>query len=237
MRLSATQRPRALLLTVDYAPQTGGVPLLLSSIVEGSSHLIDWRVVTTAPGATQPNSSCPTVARASSFRNMIPSTLRERRWLAEADDALIVSGHVYLIPDRPHQRIALSSLSRDRRVVTISEHSEALLERLGVEPNRRLWIAPELKPQFPTVDPPKRRPPGAPLRLVTVTRLAEGYKNLEVLLRSATWWTFRAGSTTNSLLCSPRPMSGCSRVATLLLRAVSRVLASSSRSLPRRVYP
>jgi glycosyltransferase involved in cell wall biosynthesis len=90
-----------------------------------------------------------------------------------------------LVPYRPHQRIALSSLSRDRRVVTISEHSEALLERLGVEPNRRLWIAPELKPQFATVDSPKGRPPGTPLRLVTMTRLAEGYKNLEVLLRAA----------------------------------------------------
>ena len=42
-------KPRALLLSVDYAPQTGGQPLLVSSIVDATTDLVDWRVVTAAP--------------------------------------------------------------------------------------------------------------------------------------------------------------------------------------------
>ena len=83
---------RALLLTVDYAPQTGGQPLLVSSIVDATADLVDWRVVTAAPSDEHDEH----VVRTSGLLGILRATWAQRHWLAEADDRLIVSGHVYL---------------------------------------------------------------------------------------------------------------------------------------------
>lgn len=194
---------RILLLTIDYAPQTGGVPLLVSTIVNETRQAVDWRVVTSAPGDTD-----EIVQRGSGLADLARVAWRSRRWLAESDERLIVSAHVYLGPlahaigratgtkvstlaygrelvaDRPHQRAALRTLTSDHRVVTISDHSEQLLKELGVDATRRSWVPPEMRPQFPPVPESHGRPEHAALRLITVTRLAEGYKNLEAMLRA-----------------------------------------------------
>jgi len=198
-----SQRPRLLMLTVDYAPQTGGVPHLLSSIVDSTADLIDWRVVTAAPGDETTG-----VIRTAGVRGLPAAAWRQRGWLRDAPNSMIISAHVYLGPlahiigaitkvrvssltygreltaDRPHQRLSLLTLKRDHRTVTISRNSERLLHDLGVSPSQSGWVGTELTPGFPAVDRPSgvTRPSG--LNLVAVTRLAEGYKNLEVTLRA-----------------------------------------------------
>ena len=198
---------RALLLTVDYAPQTGGQPLLVSSIVDATADLVDWRVVTAAPSDEHDEH----VVRTSGLLGILRATWAQRHWLAEADDRLIVSGHVYLgwvahlvglvtrtkvstlcygrelVPARLHQRVALRSMRHDHRVITISAHSERLLHRLGIDPERTGWVGCELTPPAPVAASLKAtaRPRTDGARLVAITRLAEGYKNLEVVIRAA----------------------------------------------------
>ena len=199
-----TARPRLLMLTVDYAPQTGGVPHLLRSIVETTSELVDWRVVTAARGDETPG-----VIRSNGVRGLPLEAWRQRSWLRGADTSMIISAHVYLGPlahligaverkpvssltygrelaaDRIHQRLALLTLKRDHKTITISRNSEQLLHALGVDPQRSGWVGTELTPGFPPIPAPSR-PSRARrgLNLVAVTRLAEGYKNLEVTLRA-----------------------------------------------------
>ncbi len=200
-------KPRALLLSVDYAPQTGGQPLLVSSIVDATTDLVDWRVVTAAPS----DEADERIVRTTGLLGILRATWAQRHWLAEADDRLIVSGHVYLgwvahlvgmvtrtqvstlcygrelVPARLHQKLALRSMRHDHRVITISSHSERLLHELGIEPERTGWVGCELTPPAPVTATPRdgtdKRPGGA--RLVAITRLAEGYKNLEVIIRAA----------------------------------------------------
>lgn len=207
---------RALLLTVDYAPQTGGQPLLVSSIVDATTDLIDWKVVTAAPS----DSIDDRIVRTTGLIGILRETWRLRRWIADADDRLIVSGHVYLgwvahlvglvtrtqvstlcygrelVPARLHQRLALTSLRHDHRVITISSHSEHLLHQLGIPAARTGWVGCELTPPAPVMArPASQRTSGA--RLVAITRLAEGYKNLEVIMRAAT--TLAADGTVDRL--------------------------------------
>ncbi|GEM_PF-6672249 len=197
---------RILLVTVDYAPQTGGVPLLLSRIVEATRGDADWRVVTAAPAESGHESD--EVVRTHGVLGIARTAWRQRRWLRASPDRLIVSGHVYLgplahliglltrtrvstlaygrelVPERLRQRLALATLKRDHRVVTISQHSSDLVNDLGVASERSSWVAPEMAPGFVEPAMPDRRGPTEPLRLITITRLAEGYKNVEVLLRA-----------------------------------------------------
>ncbi|MCP4961001.1 MAG: glycosyltransferase [Actinomycetia bacterium] len=194
--------PRAVLLTIDYTPQTGGQPLLVSSIINSTSDMIDWCVVTAAPGPETPQ-----VVRTNGYLGLARAAWGLRDWLAAADDRLVVSGHVYLgplahavglatrsavstlcygrelVPARMVQRLALATMRLDHRVVTISSNSERLVHGLGVDPSRTEWVGCELRPQFASATAP-RPSGGAGLRLVTITRLAEGYKNLEVTLRA-----------------------------------------------------
>jgi len=201
---------RVLLLTIDYAPQTGGQPRLVSSIVDSTAELVEWRVVTAAPATSTEvgtDFAAQQVVRASGFSGIAREAWRLRSWLTNSDDRLIVSGHVYLgwlahllgaltrtrvsslcygrelVPAKLSQRLALRSLRRDHRVVTISGHSEQLLHRLGVSPDVTSWIGCELTPTaaFASSEPSSR---GNAIRLVAISRLAEGYKNLEVIMRA-----------------------------------------------------
>ncbi|NOX31124.1 MAG: glycosyltransferase family 4 protein [Actinobacteria bacterium] len=201
---------RVLLLTIDYAPQTGGQPRLVSSIVESTADLVAWRVVTAAPATSTEvgtDFTAQHVVRTSGFAGIAREAWRLRSWLTNSDDRLIVSGHVYLgwlahllgvltrtrvstlcygrelVPAKLNQRLALLSLRRDHRVVTISSHSEHLLHRLGVSPEVTSWIGCELTPPaaFVSSEPSSR---GNAIRLVAISRLAEGYKNLEIIMRA-----------------------------------------------------
>ena len=53
---------RVLLLTPHFAPQQGGVPRLVTAIVESSCAHTQWRVITTAAGS--PDAELPTAIRA-----------------------------------------------------------------------------------------------------------------------------------------------------------------------------
>ena len=73
--------------------------------------------------------------------------------------------------------------ANDHRTVTISSHSERLLHELGVPAQQTAWVGAELASLFPPAAMPSRRE-AAGLHLVSVSRLAEGYKNFEVVLRA-----------------------------------------------------
>ena len=60
------------MLTIDYTPQTGGVPRLLSSIVESTADHVDWRVITAAPG--QPSDQ---VVRTNGVRGLPMATWKQ----------------------------------------------------------------------------------------------------------------------------------------------------------------
>ncbi|MCB0989883.1 MAG: glycosyltransferase family 4 protein [Acidimicrobiales bacterium] len=195
-------KPRALLLSLDYAPQTGGQPRLITAIVEATADMVDWKVITAAPGAPDER-----VVRAGGMRSMVTQTLRARRWLDAADDRLVVSAHAYLgplahvvgllskapvstlcygrelVPANLAHRLALSTLRLDHKVVTISRHSQDVVRGLGVKPQHSAWVGCELKPRFTRPGDPSPRTQ-AGLHAVAVTRLCEGYKNLEVTLRA-----------------------------------------------------
>lgn len=195
-------KPRALLLTLDYAPQTGGQPRLIKAIVDATADMVDWKVMTMAPGAPDER-----VVRADGMRSMVTKTLSARRWLDAADDRLVVSAHAYLgplahvvgllskapvstlcygrelVPANLAHRLALATLRLDHKVVTISAHSREVVRGLGVKPEHSAWVGCELKPRFTRPTSPSPRALGG-LHAVTVTRLCEGYKNLEVTLRA-----------------------------------------------------
>ena len=76
-------RLRAVLLTTDYPPRSGGIARLLDELVRGTDDTVDWRVLD---------------VRAESPRQVPASGWRATRWLlaVPAGDRLVVCGHPYL---------------------------------------------------------------------------------------------------------------------------------------------
>ncbi|MDQ3897242.1 MAG: glycosyltransferase [Actinomycetota bacterium] len=132
---------------------------------------------------------------------------QQARWLAKAESRLVVCGHVYLLPASlgasrlagatvgtvlhgmelvprrwPH-RVVLALLPRSSRVVAVSRHTGNVARLLGVPGERIRVVNPAPAPPWPVPDQPNRRSNGTGLHLVAVSRLAEGYKNIELLLR------------------------------------------------------
>ena len=186
---------RAVLLATDYPPRSGGIARLLSELVRGTEHSVSWRVLDT---------------RAESTRLVGTASMgRATRWLRAGDDRLVVCGHPYLapaalvmaraanaplgsmaygmelVPRRPAHHVALRALRHSDRVVAISRHTAGCVRRLGVAEDRLRIVAPRFRPSWAGRFPPRCRSEGAGLRVVALTRLSEGYKNVELLLHLA----------------------------------------------------
>lgn len=181
---------------------TGGIARLLAGLVDSTTDEVDWRVLTSATGAEGNE-----IVHAPSLAAMAAAIPAQARWLRAAPERLVVCGHVYslplalsagrlagatvgtiaygmeLVPRRGLHRAALSTLRLSDRVVAISKHTGQVVQGLGVSPERTRVVNPVLKPLFHRDGELLRRASDEGLRLVAVSRLAEGYKNLELLLR------------------------------------------------------
>lgn len=191
---------RALLFALDYLPASGGIARLLDAWTVDTD-VMEWRVITTAPGPRSER-----VSRAS-LRSMLLVAARDgARWARQADERVVVAGHPYLsglavaaasvmrarsgcaaygrelVPHGPKHRLALAPLAAIGTVVAISDYSAALAVRAGARRSRVSVVRPRLRPPWLASAAP-HRPSVRGLRLVTLSRLSEGYKNLELLLR------------------------------------------------------
>lgn len=192
---------RAVLLTTDYPPRSGGIARLLGELVRGTEHSVHWRVLDIRDEAARQDTG-----RVARRLESSVSMLRGMRWLRAGDDRLVVCGHPYLatvavmmarmakaslgslaygmelVPRRPAHHAALRALRHSDRVVAISRHTARCVLRLGVPEDRVRVVQPRFRPSWAGRFPPRCRSEGAGLRVVAVTRLNEGYKNIELLL-------------------------------------------------------
>lgn len=191
---------RALLLALDYPPATGGIARLLDAWTLDTD-VMEWRVITTAPGRRSERVSRATV------RSILPVAARDgARWCRQSEQRVVVAGHPYLsglavaaagvmgarsgcaayglelVPHDAKHRLALAPLAAIGSVIAISGHSASLAVRAGARRSRVSVVRPRIRPPWMASAAP-HRPPDRGLRLVTLTRLSEGYKNLELLLR------------------------------------------------------
>jgi glycosyltransferase involved in cell wall biosynthesis len=181
---------------------TGGIARLLAGLVDSTANEVDWRVLTSATGAQGDE-----VVRVPSLAAMTAAIPVQARWLRAAPARLVVCGHVYalppalvagrlsgapvgtiaygmeLVPRRARHRAALTTLRLSDQVVAISTHTGRVVRALGVTAERMRVVNPVLMPLFQRNGEPLGRATGEGLRLVAVSRLAEGYKNIELLLR------------------------------------------------------
>lgn len=191
---------RGLLLALDYPPAPGGIARLLDGWIVDTEE-IEWMVLTTTLGARSERverTSMRTMAKA--------AVLRGRPWLRQADKRVVVAGHPYLsglalaiakgsgarsaaiayglelVPRRLRYRLAVAPLLGLDVVVSISGHTAQLLRKAGVRRSRTAVVRPCLRPLWLATSVTRRRPTDG-LRLVALTRLTEGYKNLEMLIR------------------------------------------------------
>jgi glycosyltransferase involved in cell wall biosynthesis len=194
---------RAVLLTTDYPPRSGGIARLLGELVGGAKHSVDWQVLDTRAEPTRRGNR----KLARRLEGSV-SMLRATRWLRAGDDRLVVCGHPYLaapavlmarmanaplgslaygmelVPRRPAHHAALRALRRSDRVVAISRHTARCVLSLGVSEDRVRVVPPRFRPSWAGRFPPRCRSEGAGLRVVAITRLSEGYKNIELLLQA-----------------------------------------------------
>lgn len=194
---------RAVLLTTDYAPLPGGIARLLGELVGGTEQHVDWQVLCVRAKAERPGDG----ARARLLEYPV-SMLRATRWLRAAGERLVVCGHPYLAAPalvmarmaraplgslaygmelaarRPAHHAALRALRGSDRVVAISRHTAQCVLSLGVPEDRVRVVLPRFRPKWTGMFPPRLRTSNTGLRIVAVTRLSEGYKNIELLLRA-----------------------------------------------------
>jgi glycosyltransferase involved in cell wall biosynthesis len=194
----------ALLLTIDYAPQTGGVPRLLQRLVELSSDQWQWEVITVAEGPASDH-----VHRVKNVIALLKTACSRARQLHSRDDPLlIVCGHAWLMPiavaarrctgahtacivhgfeltsDTRKRKAALLALRRAGRVVAVSKHTAGVARHLGVAANRIEVANPTFAVRPRSDVQLASRNPDEPLKLIMVSRLREGYKNFEVIFRA-----------------------------------------------------
>jgi glycosyltransferase involved in cell wall biosynthesis len=191
---------RGLLLALDYPPARGGISRLIDAWTQ-DTEFVEWQVITTTPGQHSER-----VSRAGLRSLLIATAKSGAGWCRQAEERIIVAGHPYLsglavvaadligarsgcavygrelVPHDAKHRIALAPLAAVGNVVAISDHSAALAVRAGARPSRVNVVRPRLRSPWLASTAP-HRPPTRGLRLVTVSRLSEGYKNLELLLR------------------------------------------------------
>ena len=220
---------RLLLLTPHFAPERGGVPRLLTTIVNHSDvRDFEWRVITTASLPRRAHTSevpdsvrrddrdhrrnrddlANIVTRASSTRDLVRHAIGQPAWLRRGTADRVVCGHPYftpvaaavgarlripvvslaygreLVPTRLVHHGALAALRTSRTVVTISERSAEEVAARNVARRRIAIVHPTLPTAWPSIRPAARAL-DEPLRLVHISRLAEGYKNFELTIRAA----------------------------------------------------
>ncbi|CAB4887298.1 unannotated protein [freshwater metagenome] len=190
---------RALLIALDYPPVGGGISRLLESWCVDTAG-VEWLVVTTSPGATRSGLRRTTPIR------FTGDLIAGVRWLRQADRRIVVAGHPYVtaaavaaaVPARASSaalayggemtarswkpRLALRAMRSADAVIAISQHCAELVEQLGVRRDRIRIVTPRLTPPW-LAETVSHRGPADGLRLVAITRLNEGYKNLELLIR------------------------------------------------------
>jgi glycosyltransferase involved in cell wall biosynthesis len=191
---------RGLLLALDYPPAGGGISRLLDAWTVDTD-VIEWQVLSTTPGRKSER-----VDRSSLRSMLLVATRNGAMSRGDGEERIVVAGHPYLsglavaaaglmraksgcavfgrelVPHNPGHRLALTPLAAIGSVVAISDHSAALAVRAGARRRRVSVVRPRLRPPWLASAAP-RRPAWRGLRLVTVSRLSEGYKNLELLLR------------------------------------------------------
>ncbi len=201
------RRPRVLVLTPDFPPARGGIQLLMHRIVEGWQR-IDARVLTlAAPGPR----SAGGAGEAAVVRMRVPVVAGHRggvaalnaRALLEAGrfrPDLVLSGHLVTAPAArvigrvgqvsyvqylygsemsPRAGLVRQAAASAAALVVISEYTERTLRSIAT-PRGAVHRIP------PGVDLPSRihgSRSATPL-VVTVSRLAERYKGMEVLIRA-----------------------------------------------------
>lgn len=191
---------RGILIALDYIPARGGIARLLESWT-ADSETMEWRVFTTTPGLPSER-----VTRGSLTAILFDASSKGRQWLCQVDERVVVAGHPYLswqavalarlsggrsgcivygrelVPRRISHRLALAPLVAVDRVVAISDYTQRQAWQAGARRSHTMVLRPEVAPPWLATES-CRRQTGAPLRLVTVSRLTEGYKNFELLLR------------------------------------------------------
>ena len=191
---------RALLLALDFPPRDGGISRLLHSWSADTAN-VEWFVITRSSGAPGPR------LRRSNIRSLLSDLIAGVRWVRAGDQRVVLAGHPYLaalavlvaIPAGADSaslafgsellargranRLALRALRRVDTVVAISHHSADSVKRLGVASGRIRVVTPLLAPPWLAASPPRRNP-AMRLHLIALTRLTEGYKNIELLLRA-----------------------------------------------------
>ena len=198
------RRRRWLLITTDFRPLRGGIARLLGSVVDGSPAGIEWRCVTVAAGPAEAG-----VFRYRSVSALCLSVPKHVRWLRQGDERRVVGGHPYLqppalaasraaraplttfvygteiVPQRLAHRAVLAGLRFSDRVVADSRYTADEVAAVdGVPDDRVVVVHPVFGSPWATADPPPRRDDGTGLRLVTVSRLADAHKNIELAIRA-----------------------------------------------------
>lgn len=191
---------RGFMLALDYPPARGGISRLLDAWTVDTD-VMEWRIIATTPGERSQR-----VQRASLQSVLLVAAKHGRGWLRQAEERIVVAGHPYLsglsvaaasvlgarsgsvvyglelVPRNVKHRLALAPLAAIGTVVAISDHTAAAAVRAGARQSRVTVVRPRLRPPWLASTAP-RRPSTRGLRLVTLSRLTEGYKNLELLLR------------------------------------------------------
>lgn len=195
---------RWLVITTDFRPLRGGIARMVEALVDHAPDTVEWRCVTRAPGPPEPG-----VYRYPSFVALFWSLPRHIHWLRKGLTRNVVCPHPYLqppalvarimaharlttivhgaelVPVRLIHRVALAGLRLSHRVITVSRYSaDQMTSTLGVREAKVMIVAPTFGSPWRSSTPPIRRQAGEPLRLVTVSRLADIHKNLQITLRA-----------------------------------------------------
>ena len=169
-------RPRGLLVTADYPPQSGGIARLLFELTRNSEDAVEWRILTTAAGLPTPG-----VVRAP-VAGLVVSVPRHVLWLKQAEQRFVACGHVKalplslaighlggtpvgalvygreLLPRTTRHRLGLQMLRGCDRVVAISAYTADVAHRGGVGRDKIRIVHPTFRSRWSGNEPRSRRP-------------------------------------------------------------------------------
>lgn len=191
---------RGLLLSIDYPPARGGISRLLEAWTADTNE-VEWCVVTVEPGPVNDR-----ILRSNKRRLLHDAYTKGKAWLRVADESVVVAGHPYLsgpalliaasttsrsaciaygrelVPGRSAHRLAIAPMLAMHSVIAISSYTARVARSTGVRRSRLSVVRPVIQAPWRALTPTSR-PLGTGLRLFAISRLHEGYKNLELLLR------------------------------------------------------
>lgn len=194
---------RWLFLAADWRPAMGGIVRVQNAWLDRLPEGVELRVLTTTPGPESPQ-----VRRFNSARRFASALPAQVRWLRESEGARLICGHMFFLPmalpaaraagvplctilhgreviaPRLRHSAARRVLPKSDRVLTVSHYTAGLARDCGVASDRVRVVNPVIVPPWGMGTSPTRRPTDRGIRLVSVTRLTEGYKNLTLGLRA-----------------------------------------------------